>query len=170
MIVDFGYSYLLEAVEALLYGLRLLRDEHDKPVVIATQPYLLPMPTAFPAVCAYPGGGPLARAANAGYPNDALTFTVNLRYVTGKLTDGFTGEGQTKLWLYQPLIINYINQHPHLLFDGTQTFISELHPYGVFCSAIGRFGRFADDTDHLGLEFGVEVPFVVRNRTRFPGV
>lgn len=169
MSMDFNYDYLLKAVDALLYGVQLPKDQAGRPWINATQPYLFPLPTVFPAIVAYPGGGPLVRVTDGGYPLDQLVFTVNLRLVAGKLSDGFKGEVQTRLWLFEPLIINWINRHPHLRFDNTQTFIPELHPDGARCFTVGRFGRFADETDHIGMEFGVEIPFTVSNPIRLFG-
>lgn len=158
--------YLLQAADNLKAGLELLRDlERNnerafKQVIIG----LGSLPTAYPAVQIYPGGG-LGEATfeDGGYPDDEQSFVLNMRVIAGKYGDKFDGRLERSLLYYYVLTANWLAQHKQLVFDpATQIHIPELRPDGIILRGLSRYGWFRDDPHiHVGFEFSIVCPFRV---------
>jgi hypothetical protein len=157
---DVDGGYLAQAAEQILEGLKLLQGVNGKPVVRHTQMFQSPSPTAYPAALPI-FGGIRVTSQDAGEPYNSDTYTIVLRYIVGKASEKLHGEQERELWVNLVRIHNWINRHPDLRFAQTQPDIDELMPYGAKSMGGTRLGIFRDDPEHLGVDYGIEVPFHV---------
>lgn len=160
--------YLMQAVDNLIYGLKRITDTNGNKLLKAVQGYPVPIPTVYPCVVLYPGGGQIGEdQTERGIDLDGQLWTIGIRYYAALLESNFSGSNMYHLWLSAPLIMNYLNRHPDLVFSDTQAddegrqvgHIEALSPIGVRCRAVTRFGRFQDAPEHLGMEYALELPF-----------
>jgi hypothetical protein len=157
---DIGQSsYLNQAVHNLAEGLRLLTDARGQPLVASVQNYLEPLPTTSTWMALMPGQTQLGINENMGTDYDRQIYNVIIRWVVGTRGEMFDGELSGLVWQHLPLLINYINQHPALVFHERQAQIENLSPEGVRCTGATRQGTFRDDPEHIGIEVAVTVPF-----------
>ncbi|GAB4527845.1 MAG: hypothetical protein OHK0046_46030 [Anaerolineae bacterium] len=157
---DSGDTYLSEAVDRLLAGLMALNGDGQRPIIVKAQKNLLPLPTRYPFIIAYQGGFQV-QLSDEGDSYQRQEFVVTLRYILARVEEGLNGYYQNRLWVDQVTILNWINDHPTLIFEPGQDDIDELHPDGVFATGGTRLGVFRDDPVHIGVEFSVTLPFHV---------
>lgn len=172
-------DYLELAVENIAYGLRQIQSPFTGEAFFReVRQTFMPTSTVYPNVRLFPGGSQNAITTET-IGAMMQTFTVVLRVYIAKSSEGYDGQYIRVAWRVQPLIINFINNHPDLVFTDTQAIdlgrdypdIPELHPDGVICNQTSRLGFFRDQPEHIGMEFGIELPFYVeRNRGFYTGV
>lgn len=170
-------DYLERAVLNLAYGLRQLKSPYDssKPIFRQVLETPIPLSTVYPNVRMFPGGGENIAAQDVGYGQLRQTFTIVMRVYVAKADEGYDSTFFRVAWRIQPMIMNYINQHPDLVFTDTQAAdlgvsypdIDELDPDGVLCRQTSRLGLFRDTPEHIGMEFGVDLTFIVDNERTF---
>ena len=173
--VDFEYDYLLRAARQIKYGLEKLTLD-SSPAFRKVQTNIYPLGSSYPWAGIYPGGGQLGSNEPSDSDAEQQRFNVVIRIYIGKASEKLDGRLLDALWLYEPLVMNWINQHPDLVFGATQAtdmnteysdmsfdfaHIAELEPDGVICNVVSRFGVFRDQQDHLGIELAVQLPFNV---------
>lgn len=171
-------DYLWLAVENIAYGLRQLTNPFGHGALFReVKETFMPTSTVYPNARLFPGGSQNTITQET-VGTMSQTFTAILRVYVAKSAEGYDGEYIRVAWLMQPLIINHINNHPDLVFTDTQAAdlnrdypdIPELQPDGVICNQTSRLGFFRDQPEHIGMEFGIELPFQVeRKRTYWTG-
>jgi hypothetical protein len=165
--------YLYYACQNLVYGLNLLNDTVSQSLAKQVQGYLYPIPTKFPCICLYPGTRLTVKDNRQGY--DGQDYQIVVRYYIGKLGEKFDGKLQADLWKFLPLMVNYVNKHPDLVFSDTQAdddgeqvgHIPELLSEGSRARQLTRLGIFRDDPVHIGLEIGIDLQFDVETDEQF---
>lgn len=164
------YNYLSLAVDNLVTLLSGLTDADNQPLARTVQKYLYPQPSAYPFMCLYPGGAQgLGRNERAGTDYALQTFGVIGRYVIGKVNDQFDGYQMGKLWLYLPMMLNAINEHPDLRASADVSPVAALSPDGGEALEATRLGVFRDDPIHLGFEISITLPFHIEREEIYYG-
>lgn len=160
-------AYLLHAVRNLRDGQMTLGDDDAGPIARAAQNYLRPLPTVYPFFANYQGGAGVTVERSVGTGYERQVFIVSIRYVLGKESDGFEGALMEMVWLRQTTVLNLINDHPDMVFEADQSRPPGLDPDGVMITNITRFGQFRDDPVHVGMEFALQVPFVIAKQKHY---
>lgn len=161
--------YLTHALDNLVYGLKQLKTVSGKSIARVIQKNADPLPDVYPFIIFLPGGAQTGRVTRELDVYDEQVYTIVVRYVIGQVGQKYAGVQFEELWQAQPLILNYINSHPDLVFTDTQAVdmgklsahIPELQPDGVKAEGISKLGIIRDDPEHLGMEYAVTLPFHV---------
>lgn len=158
-------KYVEQAVKNVLAGMLQLVDSDGNALVSATSPALV-YPTTYPFMCGYPGGvSPAGQQDSIGDTYRVDRWGVVLRYIAGKIGDSYLGGQEVKLWEWSVLMLETLRRYPSLEFltDGTTPEIPQLDPRGATVTGVTRFGVFRDDSDHLGFEITLDIPFIIEN-------
>ena len=108
-------TYLKEAVNRLVQGLKTIIDSDGTTIITDAQAFIEPYPTGTNWATVHPFG--LVRQEEVqGRPLVLQTWNIPIRVGIGNLGMEEGGIQQEKLWEWIPLVTNWITEHPTLQF------------------------------------------------------
>lgn len=87
------------------------------------------------------------------------TWTVTARFVVGYTTQGYDGNTARAMYRALPAAVNYIEAHKRLIYADDLDALPYLRGESVQVEQASSFGAFRDNTNHLGIELGIVLPF-----------